>query len=235
MALQKRPLKRIKPREKTTQEKVEIIRRKLSVPLEIKDVNQIKKINLVFEETKSLINKLREIKDPVKEKELRHKIFLEFEKKMKALGSSLSFQKIKGSEKSAADKFYTLIARDYYNHTTKAMTSAKIGNLMVQIKRKLKSPLHPKKIKEYMERCYYESMFFIQGEAVENSFKRLEIRLGDIPSEIKTTVANFLVKEYMAGYDKQVKEYRDTKKVESDIVANAYANLAIRISFLEML
>lgn len=78
-------------------------------------------------------------------------------------------------------------------------------------------------------------MFFVRGEAVGNSFNSLKRRLEDIPSEIRTSVTDFLVKEYMVEYNTQIKEYMNSKKIESDIVANAYSNLAIRISFLEML
>jgi len=235
MPPRKRHLTRIKPKEKTIQEKIEIVRKKISAPLEIANPNKIKQIHDVFENTKTQIIKLREIKDPAKEKELRHRIFSVFEKKMVALGASLSFQKTKGNNRSAADKFYSIIAKDYYNHTTKAFTSEKIANLIGQISKKLKNPLPPDKIKEYIERCYYESMFFIHGEILENSCKLLEGRLKDIPYEIRTSVTDFLLREYMDGYDKQIKEYMSSKKIESDIVANAYGNLALRLSFLEML
>lgn len=235
MLTQKRHLTRIKPKEKTNQEKIELVRKKTSVPLEIANPNKIKQIHDVFENTKTQIIKLREIKDPILEKKLRHQIFSRFEKRMVALGASLSFQKTKGNNRSAADKFYSIIAKDYYNHTTKAFTSEKVANLTGEINKKLKNSLPPAKIKEYIERCYYESMFFIHGEIVENSCKILTERLKDIPSEIKTTVADFLVKEYTDGYDKQIKEYMSSKKTESDIVANAYANLALRLSFLELL
>ncbi len=235
MLTQKRHLTRIKPKEKTNQEKIELVRKKTSVPLEITNPNKIKLIHEVFENTKTQIIKLREIKDPILEKKLRHQIFSRFEKRMVALGASLSFQKTKGNNRSAADKFYSIIAKDYYNHTTKAFTSEKVANLTGQINRKLKNSLPPAQIKEYIERSYYESMFFIHGEIVENSCKILNERLKDIPSEIRTGVTDFLLKEYMEGYEKQIKEYVSSKNIESDIVANAYANLALRLSFLELL
>jgi hypothetical protein len=234
MPLQKRRLTRIKSKKKTNHKKIAIVK-KTAVLVEITNPDKIKQIQGVFENTNTQIIKLREIKDPIIEKKLRHQIFLQFEKRMVALEASLSFQKTKGDNRSSADKFYQIIARDYYNHTIKALTSEKIGNLMTLIKKKLKKPLPPKKIKEYLERCYYESMFFVRGEAVGNSFNSLKRRLEDIPSEIRTSVTDFLVKEYMVEYNTQIKEYMNSKKIESDIVANAYSNLAIRISFLEML
>lgn len=235
MPIQKRSLKRRNSKEKTISEKLERAKRKIDQPRLITDSKKINQIKSIFEETRLNINKLREIRDPIKEKILRHKIFLEFEKRMKEQGFSISFQKTKEGGKSATELFYDLIARDYYNHTTKSLTNDKMESIVEYID-KIKPHAYTKeRIKEYVERCYYESMYFIHGEAAENSFKLLERRLEDIPSEIKTTVVNFLVKEYMSGYNKQIREYLDNKKIESDIVANAYANLAIRISFLEML
>lgn len=234
MPLQKRRLTRIKSKKEINQKKKAIVK-KTAVPVEITNPDKIKQIQGVFENTNTQIIKLREIKDPIIEKKLRHQIFLQFEKRMVALEASLSFQKTKGDNRSSADKFYQIIARDYYNHTTKAFTSEKIGNLMALIKKNLKKPLPPKKIKKYLERCYSESMFFIHGEAVENSFNSLERKLKDIPSEIRTSFTDFLVKEYKVGYNTQIKEYMNSRQIDSDIVANAYSNLVIRISFLEML
>lgn len=235
MPIQKRALKRRSSKERTIQERRDAAKKKIDQPRVITDSKKISEIKSIFEETRLNINKLREIKDPIKEKILRQKIFSLFEKKMKEQGFSISFQKTKEGGKSATELFYGLIARDYYNHTTKSLTKDKIVNLIESINKIKPNTYTKERIKEYVDRCYYESMYFIQGEAAENSFKLLERRLEDIPSEIKTTVVDFLVKEYMSGYNKQIREYLDNKKIESDIVANAYANLAIRISFLEML
>lgn len=210
----------------------------ISKPEFIKCQKKINNITAIFENTRLQINKLRELNNPVLETKLRRKIFREFEKKITQQNLFLSYQKLQGEKQSATEKFYKIISRDFYNHTTKSFLSSKLEKITTDVHSTFKKntgTYAKENIREYVERTYYESMYFLQGEILGDSCKVIEKRLSDVPPVIKSGVMNFLTKEYMSGYNQQIKDYLSSRKINSDIVANAYANLAMRISFLEFL
>ncbi|MFA5746104.1 MAG: hypothetical protein WC932_04600 [archaeon] len=201
----------------------------------VTDPERIKKIKMVFITANLKMSKLKDITDPIKEKIARTNIFSQFEKQLEKVDFVISYQKIKNSKIPASGLFLNMLVKDYYYFVNKDFrTEETMSKLISAVNRKMSfNKYTADQLREYIERYYYESMYFIQGKIIHDSFKTLEKRVTDIPKEIRVVVTEYLMDRYINNYKPQIIEHNNSQKVRSDIIPNANANLSIRISFLE--